>query len=278
MPRPKILGVLNVTPDSFSDGGRWDSREAAVARGLELQRQGADIVDIGGESTRPGSERVPPKAEQQRVVPVIADLVAAGVTVSVDTLNASTAAAAVEAGAAYINDVSGGLADPLMAAVAVESDAWFIASHWRGHSAIMDDFADYADVVAEVRTELRRRLDVLIEFGVNPARLIVDPGLGFAKRGEHNWRLLADLGPIQELGHPLLVGASRKSFLGTLLADRDGNARPVDGRDDATTALSVVLAQAGVWGLRVHDVRSTRDALRVLDALTTTREDGGSDG
>jgi dihydropteroate synthase len=262
MPRPKIVGVLNVTPDSFSDGGRWDSREAAVARGLELHRQGADIIDIGGESTRPGAERVPPDAEQKRVVPVIADLVAAGVTVSIDTLNASTAAAAVQAGAAYINDVSGGLADPLMAAVAVESDAWFIASHWRGHSATMDDLADYADVVTEVRTELRRRLDVLIEFGVNPARLIVDPGLGFAKRGEHNWRLLAHLSDLATLGHPVLVGASRKRFLGELLQE----GASVQDRDAATAVVSALAAKAGAWGVRVHDVPTTLTALRVVEA------------
>jgi dihydropteroate synthase len=262
MPRPTILGVLNVTPDSFSDGGLWDSREAAVARGLELHRQGADIVDIGGESTRPGAERVPPEAEQARVVPVIAELTAAGVPVSVDTLNASTAAAAVDAGATYINDVSGGLADPLMAAVAVETGAWFIASHWRGHSVTMDARAEYGDVVADVRTELRRRLDALLEVGVSPDRLIVDPGLGFAKRAEHNWRLLAHLSDLASLGHPVLIGASRKRFLGELLPD----AASVEDRDTATAVVSALAARAGVWGVRVHDVPSTVTALNVVDA------------
>ena len=262
MPRPVILGVLNVTPDSFSDGGRWDSREAAIARGIELHRQGADIVDVGGESTRPGAGRVPAELERERVLPVIAELIAAGVPVSVDTLNASTAAAAVEAGAGYINDVSGGLADPLMPAVAVESGVWFIASHWRGHSATMESRADYGDVVAEVRTELRRRLDALLEVGVSPDRLIVDPGLGFAKRGEHNWRLLAHLSELASLGHPVLIGASRKRFLGELLPD----GASVEDRDFATAVVSALAAQAGVWGVRVHDVPSTVTALKVVEA------------
>jgi dihydropteroate synthase len=262
MPRPVIVGVLNVTPDSFSDGGRWDSRDAAAARGVELHRQGADVVDVGGESTRPGADRVPAELERERVVPVIAELVAAGVPVSVDTLNASTASAAVDAGAAYINDVSGGLADPLMAAVAVESGAWFIASHWRGHSASMDSRADYGDVVAEVRTELRRRLDALLEVGVNPDRLIVDPGLGFAKRGAHNWRLLGHLSELASLGHPVLIGASRKRFLGELLPE----GASVEDRDTATAVVSALAARSGAWGVRVHDVPSTVTALRVVDA------------
>ncbi|MDQ4138443.1 MAG: dihydropteroate synthase [Actinomycetota bacterium] len=262
MPRPLILGVLNVTPDSFSDGGRWDSRDAAVARALELHRQGADVVDIGGESTRPGADRVPPEVERERVVPVIAELCAAGVTVSVDTLNASTAETAVEAGAAYINDVSGGLADPLMAAVAVDTGAWFIASHWRGHSATMESRAEYDDVVADVRTELRRRLDALIEVGVHPDRLIVDPGLGFAKRAEHNWRLLAHLSELASLGHPVLIGASRKRFLGELLPE----GASVEDRDAPTAVVSALAARAGAWGVRVHDVPSTVTALKVVEA------------
>ncbi|MFC0680543.1 dihydropteroate synthase [Lysobacter korlensis] len=262
MPRPLIVGVLNVTPDSFSDGGRWDAPAAAIARGIELHRQGADLVDVGGESTRPGADRIPPEVERERVVPVIAELTAAGVTVSVDTLNGSTAAAAVEAGAAYINDVSGGLADPSMAAVVVNSGAWFIASHWRGPSASMETLADYDDVVADVRDELRRRLDALIEVGADPERLIVDPGLGFAKRGEHNWRLLAHLPELASLGHPVLVGASRKRFLGELLPE----GASVEDRDAPTAVVSALAARAGAWGVRVHDVPSTVTALNVVDA------------
>jgi dihydropteroate synthase len=262
MPRPVILGVLNVTPDSFSDGGRWDARDAAIARGIALHRQGADIVDVGGESTRPGADRIAPELERERILPVIAELIAAGVTVSVDTLNAATAAAAVETGAEYVNDVSGGLADPSMAAVAVNTGAWFIASHWRGPSATMDTQAQYGDVVADVRTELRRRLDALLEVGVDPDRLIVDPGLGFAKRAEHNWRLLAHLPDLASLGHPVLVGASRKRFLGGLLPQ----SASVADRDAATAVVSALAARAGAWGVRVHDVPSTVTALNVVDA------------
>ena len=267
LPRPLIVGVLNVTPDSFSDGGLWDSRDAAVARGIELHRQGADIVDVGGESTRPGADRIPRDVEADRVVPVVAELTAADVPVSVDTLNATTAAAAVEAGAAYINDVSGGVADPLMPAVAVDSGAWFIASHWRGPSASMDDLAVYDDVVADVRTELRRRLDALIEVGVDPERLIVDPGLGFAKRAEHNWRLLAQLSELASLGHPVLIGASRKRFVGALLPD----GAAMEDRDLPTAVVSALAARAGAWGVRVHDVPSTLTALKVVEAWDGAR-------
>jgi dihydropteroate synthase len=275
MPLPMVMGVVNVTPDSFSDGGLYADAASAIAHGRALLDDGADILDVGGESTRPGATRPVVEEELGRVVPVITALVRDGATVSVDTMRHEVAAAALEAGARIVNDVSGGLADPEILHVVAGSGATYVAMHWRAHADHMTDFATYDNpggVVAAVRDELAQRRDAALAAGVDPERLVLDPGLGFAKRGEHNWRLLADLGPL------LLVGASRKSFLGTLLADRDGNPRPVDGRDDATTALSVVLAQAGVWGLRVHDVRSTRDALRVLDALTTTREDGGSDG
>jgi dihydropteroate synthase len=229
---------------------------------VELHRQGADIVDVGGESTRPGADRIPAGLEQDRVLPVISELAAAGVTVSVDTLNASTAAAAVEAGATYINDVSGGLADPGMAAVAVDTGAWFIASHWRGASATMDRLAEYDDVVTEVRTELRRRLDALLEVGVDRERLIVDPGLGFSKRAEHNWRLLAHLTELASLGHPVLVGASRKRFLADLLPA----GASIEDRDEPTAVVSALAARAGAWGVRVHDVPSTVTALNVVDA------------
>jgi dihydropteroate synthase len=259
---PRIVGVLNVTPDSFSDGGRWDSPDAAIARGLELHRQGADIVDVGGESTRPGADRVPAAVERERVLPVIEALVAEGVVVSVDTLNASTGTAAVAAGAAYLNDVSGGLADPGMARAAADSGVTFIASHWRGHSATMQQNAEYTDVVVDVRTELGRRADALLEAGLAADRLILDPGLGFAKRAEHNWRLLAHLSELSALGFPVLVGASRKRFLGELLPE----GASIEDRDPATAVVSALAAREGAWGVRVHDVAATRAALRVVEA------------
>jgi dihydropteroate synthase len=271
------MGVVNVTPDSFSDGGLYADAASAIAHGKGMLADGADILDVGGESTRPGATRPLVEEELDRVVPVIAALAAGGATVSVDTMRHEVAAAALEAGASIVNDVSGGLADPEILSVVAGSAATYVAMHWRAHADHMTDFATYDNpggVVAAVRDELAERVEAALAAGISPERVVLDPGLGFAKRGEHNWQLLADLGPIQELGHRLLVGASRKSFLGALLADTDGNPRPVDGRDDATTALSVVLAQTGVWGLRVHDVRSTRDALRVLDALETAREEG----
>jgi len=273
---PLVMGVVNVTPDSFSDGGLYADPASAIAHGRALLADGADILDVGGESTRPGATRPLVEEELGRVVPVVTALAEDGATVSVDTMRHEVAAAALAAGARIVNDVSGGLADPELLRVVADSDATYVAMHWRAHADHMTDFATYDEpggVVAAVRDELAERVEAALAAGIDPARLVLDPGLGFAKRGEHNWQLLVDLEPVKELGYPLLVGASRKSFLGTLLAGADGTPRPVDGRDDATTALSVVLAQVGVWGLRVHDVRSTRDALRVLDALATAREE-----
>ncbi len=275
-----VMGVVNVTPDSFSDGGRYADAASAVAHGERLLAEGADILDVGGESTRPGATRPLVEEELGRVVPVITALADAGARVSVDTMRHQVAAAAIAAGATVVNDVSGGLADPEILRVAADSGATYVAMHWRAHADHMTDFATYdgpGGVVDAVRDELAARADAALAAGVAPDRLVLEPGLGFAKRAEHNWLLLRDLGPIRELGFPLLVGASRKSFLGSLLADAAGRPRPIDEREDATTALSVVLAQEGVWGLRVHDVRSTRDALRVLDALAAAREEG-SDG
>ena len=251
-----MIGVLNVTPDSFSDGGDHDSVAAAVAFGRRLAADGADLVDVGGESTRPGAQRVPPALEAARVIPVVAALTAEGIACSVDTMRADVARAAVGAGAVVVNDVSGGLADPAMLATVAELGTTYVAMHWRGHSAGMQDHAVYDDVVAEVRTELRQRLDACAAAGV--AEVVVDPGLGFAKTAEHNWALVRALPELAALG-PLLVGASRKAFLGELL---DG--RPAKERDAATVAVSVLAAQAGAWGVRVHDVRSTADALRVV--------------
>jgi dihydropteroate synthase len=263
---PLLMGVLNVTPDSFSDGGRWATKDAAIAHGLQLVADGADLVDVGGESTRPGATRPVVSEELNRVLPVIEVLAAQGVRVSVDTMRSEVAARALEAGASVVNDVSGGLADPAILEVVAHSDASYVAMHWRAHADRMQQLASYDDtggVVETVRAELAQRVEAACAAGIPEQRLVLDPGLGFAKTAEHNWELLRGLDRIADLGLPLLVGASRKSFLGTLLAD-DAGPRPVDDREHATTALTVLLAQRGVWGLRVHDVRASRDALTTL--------------
>jgi dihydropteroate synthase len=262
------MGIVNVTPDSFSDGGRWDTTEAAVAHGRELLAQGADVLDIGGESTRPGATRPVVAEELDRVVPVIRELASGGAVVSVDTMRAEVAAAALAAGARIVNDVSGGLADPRILDVVADSDASYVAMHWRAHADRMRDFTDYSPdgVVAAVRRELGERLDAVLAAGVPRERVLLDPGLGFAKQPRHNWELLAAIDVLRELGCPLLVGASRKSFLGSLLAV-DGSPRPVDQREHAHVALVTLLAVRGVEVLRVHDVRATRDALAVVAAL-----------
>lgn len=262
-----IMGVLNVTPDSFSDGGRWASTDAAIEHGLLLAAQGADLIDVGGESTRPGATRVPPAVEQSRVVPVITELARQGLRISVDTLNGATALAAAQAGAEIINDVSGGLADPTMASVAAETGLTYVAMHWRGHAQQMDALARYDDVVAEVQTALAERVAVLTAAGVARDRIVLDPGLGFAKLPEHNWQMLAHLDVLAELGLPVMVGASRKRFLAEVLPD----GAPVQGRDLATAVVSVLCAQAGAWAVRVHDVPGTRTALNVLHRLGSTR-------
>ena len=264
---PLVMGVVNVTPDSFSDGGRWFDADAAIAHGVELVAEGADLVDVGGESTRPGAARVEPEEELRRVVPVIRELAGRGIRVSVDTMRAATALAAVEAGASIINDVSAGLADGAMGRIAAETGARYVAMHWRGHSDRMDGLAEYDDVAVEVRDELATRVDALVAAGVDPDRLILDPGLGFAKRGEQNWQLLGRLDVLAGLGLPILVGASRKRFLGALLPD----GAPVEERDLPTAVVSVLAAEAGASGVRVHDVRGTRRALDVLRAWQSGR-------
>lgn len=260
--RTIIMGVLNVTPDSFSDGGQYLDTEAAIHRGMQLVEEGADIIDVGGESTRPGAARVTLEQEQLRIIPVIGALARAGVTVSVDTMNASTALQAIDFGAKYINDVSGGIADFFMAKVVRESGAMFIASHWRGHSVEMDAQALYKDAPSDITRELGGRVTSLLAEGIRPEQLIVDPGLGFAKNAEHNWQMLGRLGDLLALGYPLLVGASRKRFLSSLLPDD----ATMEDRDAATVAVSVLAAQAGAWGVRVHAVARTFAALRVLDS------------
>ncbi|MGL5810440.1 MAG: dihydropteroate synthase [Nocardioides sp.] len=271
--RPLVMGILNVTPDSFSDGGLWAAAEAAVEHGLAMADAGADIVDVGGESTRPGALRPAPAEELARVLPVVAELTARGVPVSIDTMRAEVALAAVDAGARVVNDVSGGLADPEMLGVVAAASVDYVAMHWRAPSERMQDFARYdgpGGVVAAVRSELSARVDAAHAAGIDSDRLILDPGLGFAKTGEHNWTLLSNLGSIGELGLPLLVGASRKAFFGQLLADAEGVPRPVGDREHAHAALAAVLAVSArcrIWGFRAHDVRATRDALAVVAAL-----------
>ncbi len=293
--RTVVMGVLNVTADSFSDGGRYLDPAAAVARGLQLAAAGADVIDVGGESTRPGAHRVPADAEAERVLPVIAALADAGLICSVDTTRSAVAAAAVTAGARIVNDVSGGLADPEMAAVVADAGVPWILMHWRGHSADMDALATYDDVVEDVRAELFERVAAAVAAGVDEARLVLDPGLGFAKTADHNWALLnalprmtgrdltgrdvtcrdmtgqdltgADGSASAGWGFPILIGASRKRFLGSLLAGDEG-LRPPDGREAATAAISTLAAAAGVWGVRVHEPSASLDAVRVAGATT----------
>ena len=261
------MGVVNVTPDSFSDGGRWFGADAAIQHGLELIAQGADIIDVGGESTRPGAQRIPADEELRRVKPVITELVKAGAVVSVDTMRAQVAQWAVDAGVSLVNDVSGGLADPYMPRLVAKAGVPYVVMHWRGHSSGMQDRAQYADVVREVRNELRERVDAAVAEGIDPALIVIDPGLGFAKLPEHNWALLTRLPEISRLGggapFPVLVGASRKRFIGRLLAAADGTPRPFAGSDDATVALTALAAAAGAWCVRVHAAAANADAVRV---------------
>jgi dihydropteroate synthase len=257
------MGVLNVTPDSFSDGGVFAQIDAAIARGADLVAAGAQLVDVGGESTRPGAERLPVEEEQRRVLPVIEALVDRGIPVSIDTMNASTALAAAELGVVLINDVSGGLADEGMPRVAAETGLHFVAMHWRGPSKTMDENSVYDNVLKDVRNELKNRVAELIVNGVRPDRIILDPGIGFAKTTAHNWKLLSNLAALGTIGYPVLIGASRKRFLGTLLP-KDA---PTVDRDPATATISALAAQAGVWGVRVHDVAGTRAALDVWEAM-----------
>jgi dihydropteroate synthase len=265
--RTLVMGILNVTPDSFSDGGEHLSAETAIAHGLAMQSHGADIVDVGGESTRPGAVRITADEEQDRVLPVVVGLVEAGIAVSIDTMRASTASAAVRAGACIVNDVSGGLADDEMYRTVAGLDAAYVVMHWRGPSTTMDRLAVYDNVVADVVAELGARVAEAVASGIDPAAIIVDPGLGFAKEADHNWALLRDLGALETLGFPVLVGASRKRFLGSLLAEPAGRGtvepRGMRGRDPATDAVSALASAAGAWAVRVHDVGNSRDAVLV---------------
>ena len=263
----EIIGILNVTPDSFSDGGRYEDLEAAVEHALAMVAAGASFIDVGGESTRPGAERIDADLEKSRVLPVIEQLVAHGVKVSIDTMNAATAAAAAEAGASMINDVSGGLADRGMRRVMAETGLDCVIMHWRGASAKMQEYANYGDVVRTVREELKQRIAELIVVGVDPAKIILDPGLGFAKTAQHNWQLLSRINELATLGHRILIGTSRKSFFGELLPDT----APATDRDFVTAVTSALATQAGVWGVRVHDVAASKLAIEVGTAWLSGR-------
>ncbi len=276
--RPLIMGVVNVTPDSFSDGGLWFEPEAAIEHGLRLLEQGADLLDVGGESTRPGADRPSVEEERARVIGVVRALAAQGATVSIDTMRATVAAEALSVGASLVNDVSGGLADPDMAPLVATADVPFVAMHWRAHSAQMDREARYADVVTDVIAELQQRVDSLVAAGVRREAIILDPGFGFSKDAGHNWQLLAGLQQLVALGLPVLVGTSRKRFLGRLgtgAAAETGEPTPPAERDAATAATSLLAAQAGAWAVRVHDIPSTRDALAVWQRVLSA---GGARG
>ncbi|WP_297083829.1 dihydropteroate synthase [uncultured Demequina sp.] len=260
-----VMGILNVTPDSFSDGGRWATADAAIAQGMKLARDGADVIDVGGESTRPGAARVEPGEEVERVLPVIEALAGEGLTVSIDTMRARTARAAVDAGARIVNDVSGGLADPDMPRIVAELECEVIAMHWRAHSTEMDATDQYQDVVAEVRDELAARVDALATAGVRPDRIVLDPGLGFAKVTDSNWPLLARIDDWAQ-GHRVLIGARRKRFLGAAIAREGVDPADASAREHATTAITTLCAERGIWGVRVHDARAASDALRIVSA------------
>jgi len=258
--RPLIMGIVNVTPDSFSDGGQFDSTDAAIEHGLALVESGAEIVDVGGESTRPGAERVDVATERKRVLPVVEELVGRGVRVSVDTTRAEIALECVEAGAEFINDVSGGLADPEMYRTIAATGVSYIAMHWRGHSDTMQELTEYENVVTDVRSALKSRIAEMLVWGIEPGRIIIDPGIGFSKTSEQNWALLGHLDELVTLGYPVLIGASRKRFIGDLYFDAETD------RDPATAIISALSAQAGAWAVRVHNVDSTKAALDVWSA------------
>ena len=258
--RTLVMGILNVTPDSFADGGKHFNFDSAIARAKEMIAEGVDIIDVGGESTRPGAERVSEEEERVRVIPVITELAELGATISIDTMRASTAVAAIGAGATLVNDVSGGLADPDMAKVIAKNP---MVMHWRGHSKQMQEAAVYKDVVSEVKNELDERVIDLLKSGVNAEQIIIDPGIGFAKEAAHNWELLRNIERLALLGYPILVGASRKRFLGELLG-----ANSPDDREAASIAITTKMAELGIWGVRTHSVKPHRDAIEVVTELS----------
>ena len=273
--KPVVMGVLNITPDSFSDGNLYTSLDAALDHARLLAISGADIIDIGGESTRPDAERITIQEEQERVLPVIKKIIDAdlGVQLSIDTMNAETAKAAVALGVSIINDVSGGLADPEMFIVAAETNATLVISHWRGHSNIMNTMNSYQDVAVEVATELQQRVDAAIAAGISKDKIVIDPGLGFAKDMKQNWQLVARLDEIEKLGLPILVGASRKRFIAGALDEAEPNTVSMERRDVASAVLTALLMQRKLWGVRVHNVLSTVDSINIVGALHEGKPD-----
>jgi dihydropteroate synthase len=269
---PTIMGILNVTPDSFSDGGRYTDLADALDHASALFAAGADIIDVGGESTRPGAHRLDAAEEQRRSMPVVRELIERGIPVSIDTMNSTTASVAVQAGVVLVNDVSGGLADTRMADVIADTGVRYVAMHWRGPSATMEANSVYGDVVRDVRNELRARAEDLQKHGVQQGQIVLDPGLGFAKNADHNWEVLGHLRELETLGYPVLIGASRKRFLGALLPD----GAPTGDRDPATAVISALAAEAGAWGVRVHDVAATKAALDVWEAWSYGAKSGGN--
>ena len=260
--RTLVMGILNVTPDSFADGGRHFTTDAAISRAKIMIEEGVDIIDIGGESTKPGAERVSEDEELARVMPVLEEVVTYGVPVSIDTMRSEVAKAAIKTGVKYVNDVSGGLADEKMyELIAKNREIQYVIMHWRSHSKTMEEHARYGDVVKEVREELEERINSAIEVGVDPEQLIIDPGIGFAKTSEHNWELLKNLDRLALLGYPILVGASRKRFLGKLVGGEP------DQRESASIALTAALAKQSIWGVRTHSVKPHRDAIAIVEAL-----------
>lgn len=267
--RTLVMGVLNVTPDSFSDGGRFHDSEVAIKHALQMISEGADIIDIGGESTRPGSDRISVQEELNRVIPVISALADSGVAISIDTMRAEVAQLAIAAGANMINDVSGGKADPEMLGFVATLETPFILMHWRGPSNVMNTLTDYQDVVADVTLEISQQVDTAVSAGIARDRIAIDPGIGFAKTVDQNWPILKHLDVLEALGLPILMGASRKKFLGELLS-KDGIARDSDERESATTAISTLMAARGLWAVRVHDAKSSSDAIAVVDRIAKT--------
>jgi len=267
--RTLVMGVLNVTPDSFSDGGRFNDPKIAINHALQMIQDGADIIDIGGESTRPGSDRISVQEELNRVLPVISALAESGIAISIDTMRPEVAQEAIAAGACMVNDVSGGKADPEMLGFVASLETPYILMHWRGPSNVMNSLTDYQDVVVDVTREISQQVDVAVASGIARERIAIDPGIGFAKTVDQNWPILKHLDVLEELGLPILMGASRKKFLGELLA-KDGIARDSDERESATTAISTLMAYRGLWAVRVHDVKSSSDAIAVVDRISKT--------